>query len=384
VAGLVLQVVFLVCVRRVRARQAVPTSFRPAVSVLRPVRGVDEEFVANLLSLCKQSYPVFEIIVITDDPDDAALLAVRQVKAQYPDVPMRVVIGDPPLGRNPKVSNLIHGARVARYEWLLISDSNVRTHRDYLARLLDEAAAPGVGMVGNLIVGGGAKTLGARLDNEQLNGYLLCATAMADVARDVPCVMGKSMLFRRADLEAVGGFASVANHLAEDFLLARAFHRSGRRVVISADSLHTVNRTSSIRDFVSRQLRWNQIRWKVAPRAYWAEGLATPTVPLMALGAIGAWERDSTWVALALLLLAGRVMLQAVLAKSAQPNVALGWERVWLVPLRDLFAVGIWLAAPFRSTVTWRGRRYRLGSDTVIDSRPQPATGSEVPQPEIA
>lgn len=383
-AGLALEVILLLCVRKLGRRIAPATTHRPPVSVLRPVCGLDDDFEENLSSLCEQTYPGFEIVVISADPDDTALPAVRRVQHRYPSVPMRVVAGAAPLGKNPKVTSLMHGSRVARHEWLLVSDSNVRTHPDYLARLLDEAAAPGVGMVANLVVGVGAETFGAQLENLQLGAYVLPATAAADVICGVACVMGKSMLFRRSDLQALGGFETVADYLAEDFLLGRAFHRSGRRVIISRDLLRTVNRRWSLRKFFSRHLRWNQIRCRVAPWSYLAEGLAVPSVPLLAMVVTGAAAGDVSISMGALFLLGVRVLLHMALARTVGGGAPFRIGCPWLVVLRDLFVGLIWLIAPLRSKVTWRGQHYRLGPDSRIEPVSKRSLPERVLQPEAA
>jgi ceramide glucosyltransferase len=384
IAGLGLEVLFLLCIRHVRGRVAPETNHRPPVSILRPVCGLDEEFEQNLSSLCELSYPRYEIIVIAADPNDAALPVVNRVARRYASIPLRVVVGGEKLGRNPKVSNLIHGSEVARYQWLLISDSNVHAHRQYLGRLVDEAALPEVGMVANHVVSVGGETLGAHLENLQLGGYLLPATAAAAVLRNVPCVMGKSMLFRRTDLEKVGGFRSVVDHLAEDHLLARAFHRSGRQVVISSDLLCTVNRTSSVSKFFSRHLRWNQIRHRISPRSYIFEGLAAPSLPVVGMGIVGVASGSVSLCAASVFLLAMRVLLHATLAKSVGYVLPVGFAYPGLVVLRDAFAFLIWLVAPLIATVSWRGRRYRLGPDTRIYPAAKRSRSDEVLQPEAA
>lgn len=367
VVGMVAQVFMLGCVRRGALRKVEPTAHRPPISVLRPVCGLDDELEANLDALCSLRYPRYEVIVIAADPADQALPVVRRVRDRHPRVAVRIVIGAPQLGRNRKVSSLIHGSRFACHEWLLISDSNVRPHPNYLERLADEAAAPGVGMVANLIVGEGGRTLGSELENLQLNGYLLPATVAAGLLHDTPCVMGKSMLFRRSDLETLGGFTSVADHLAEDFLLARAFHRSGRRVVISSDPLITVNTTWSFRRFLSRHIRWNQIRCRISPRSYIAEVIATPAVPALAMLVLGLLAHDTRVLAVATGLLIVRVALEVATIRATRPGFRLRPELPGLVILRDVCIAAVWLVAPWKSTVSWRGQRYRIGHDSYIE-----------------
>lgn len=383
-AGLLLQVIFVFGTWKVFKRRMIDSSHRPPVSVLRPICGLDDDFEDNLRSVMELSYPSFEVIVIAASADDAALQVVRRVQARYPSVPLKVVVTGPSPDKNPKVASLIAGAREARHDWLLVSDSNVRVHPDYLRRLANLAGSPEVGMVSNLVVGTGAETLGAQLENMQLNGYLLPATAAADSVAHVSCVMGKSMFFRRSTLGVVGGFSPFLSYLAEDYLLARAVSRAGQRVVISPDLLCTVNRTWSFRRFLSRHLRWNQIRYRLSPLAYVVEGLTMPSVPLLGLAIVGLVRSHDGLLMAALLMLLLRLLLQGLTELPIRSTVRAGLVWPLLVLLRDLFAWGIWLLAPLRPTVSWRGRSYRLGPDTRIEPLAARQRQKDVFRPEAA
>ena len=126
---------------------------RPPISVLKPLKGDEDELYENLRALAGQRYPEFEILCGAEDPADPALGVVRRLAAEMPAVPIRIVCGGAPIGLNPKVNNLAQLLPVARHELVLISDANVRPPPDYLAGLADQIAGPGVGLVHSPLVG---------------------------------------------------------------------------------------------------------------------------------------------------------------------------------------------------------------------------------------
>ena len=165
------------------------------MSILKPLKGVDDRLLDNLESFCRLDYPRYEIVFCVQGASDPALRVARRVKETYPEREIVVVVGDCQEGLNPKVNNMMPGYAAAKYPFVLISDSNVAPRPGYLREAMSHFRDPSVGLVSHLVRGIGAKTLGARLENQHLNTFILppspsstgCSACLASSASRCSC-----------------------------------------------------------------------------------------------------------------------------------------------------------------------------------------------------
>lgn len=358
------------------------------ISVLKPVRGLDDEFEANLESFCLQTHSAYEILVGSADPADPALEVARRVQRRFPNVALRIVSGEWPTGHNPKVRNLRHLVTKARYPTVLVSDGDVRVGSDYLSVMAGAIEQPNVGLVSNFVVGTGERTLGAACENVRLNGFVVRSLAAAQLYLRHPVIMGKAMLFRRDALTNAGGFAAAADVLAEDYLLGRAVLEAGYRVQTLGYPVFAMNRDWTVAKMLQRHTRWSQIRRHVAPGWFLLEPLAAPE--LWALLALVTWWFDphridaaaGTWVATALAL---SVLLEAGVASLLQ-GTRIIWKSIALLPLSSALALLAWLCAWHRDAVVWRQQSFRIGAGSRLSAfqAQRPASAHKQRLPEAA
>lgn len=353
-------------IRRTRRRTpaGVPDHF-PGLSLLKPLKGLEDGFDANLTSFLEQDYPgPLQIVMCAVDAGDPGLQRAKQLAAAYPQVEVHTVVSRVELGRNPKVNNMHGGLQACAHPYVLQSDANVRLAPGYLRALMTEAMHEQADMVGSLVVGGGERGFAAALENAQLTAFVAPAVCLAQELANIPCIIGKSMLMRRAALRQVGDLSSVRNVLAEDFVLAQAFRRAGLRVHLSTLTVTNINERTTLRAFVARHGRWLKMRAVIHVPAHLVDPLGNPTLFSLLLALVGGPLSPYPWLHLAVLVYKSQCdrMIMRRLRGSAPSALAM----VPITQVRDLVIGGLWLYACFSRTTVWRGERLRMGRGSVL------------------
>jgi ceramide glucosyltransferase len=348
---------YLLCVWSARrfnqSRRRLLPSYTPAVSILKPLRGVDPQMYESFRSHCVQDYPEYEIIFGVSEADDPAVEAVHRLMAEFPQCRLQLVICPEILGNNRKTSNLVQMLPHARYQHLLINDSDIFVTPDYLCRVMAPFKRPQVGMVTCPYRGIAAETLGSKLESLGIStDFIAGVLAARQVENGIHFALGSTLAITRTALEAIGGLRPLVNYLADDFELGNRTSRAGFEVVLADVVVETHLPAYSFRGFFEHQLRWARSTRDSRRMGYIGLILTfgLPWAMLSVALASGAWW---SWT-----VLAGALVLRIAVALQVGLGVVHDravWRHLWLLPLRDLVAFLVWFSSFTDNKVRWRG-----------------------------
>ena len=345
------------------ARRAPLPAFAPGVSILKSLKGLDPAMLDAFRSHCRQTYAgEYELLFGVSSLDDPAVAAVHQLQQEFPAHAIQLVECPLSLGSNGKVSTLVQLAAHARYDYLLINDSDITVSPRYLERVLAPfspgGARPETGMVTALYRGRAHATLASRLESLGIATDFQAGVLLSRMLEGgLHYGLGSTLAVSRAALEKIGGLATLVDHLADDYELGARIDKAGYRVVLSAEIVETAIPAYQSRGFIDHQLRWARTVRDARPWGYvgliFTHGLAWAMLNVVASGL----SPVSLW------LLALSFFLRITLAMTVGAAV-LGDRQVlpslWLLPFRDLVALLIWTFGFAGNTIVWRGQRFQL------------------------
>ena len=340
---------------RVRTSRLTPRKL-PAVTVLKPLCGAEPETYECLRSFCDQAYDEFQVIFGVRDSDDPALAIVDRLKQEFPQRDLQIVVDRREHGSSRKVSNLANMMALARHEFLVLSDSDVRVQRDYLARIVAPLLDRGVGIVTCAYRGCPRRGLWSLLGSLFINEWFIPSVLVAAMAGSRSFAFGATIAMRRQVLERIGGFASIADQLADDYRLGELTRRLGLRTVLSEVVVDVCVAERSFGDLVRHELRWLRTIRAIQPLGY-AFTFVTFGVPVAAVGTLldgGAAPAVGLLAATA----AARVMLHLSMREPGRNRTQLA-----LLPLRDLLISSLWAWSFVTRHVHWRDERYEVTRD---------------------
>src|SRR5229473_4355360 len=338
--------------------QVRPTSNPPPVSILKPLKGADPEMYESFRSHCLQDYPEYEIVFGVSDPNDPAIESVKALQQEFPDRRIKLIVSPQILGANVKVSNLAQMLDAASYDHLIVNDSDIRVQSDYVRRVTAPLADARVGVVTCLYRGVAGPTLGSRLEALGISTDF-CAGVLAarQLEGGIRFGLGSTLAFRRADLEKIGGFGSFVDHLSDDYELGKRIADLGLSVELSHVVVTTHLPGYTLRGFFAHQLRWARGVRDSRPGGYL--GLVfTFGILWSCLAVIVSQGSRWAWSLLALAFVL-RFAVATVVGRKVLRDRKLV-RHLWLLPIRDLIAVGVWIVSLGGRTVTWRGDRFQL------------------------
>lgn len=340
----------------------------PPVSILKPLCGDDPELHANLESFCRQDYPEYQVAFGALDGKDSALETARQIAGEHPERQIDIVAGGEVFGANLKVCNLEGLRRVARYELLILADSDMRVGSDYLRRVVAPFADPAVGLVTCVYRGCKAVGLSSALEALGIAADFIPSVLLANRFWGARFAFGSTIAVRAGVLESMGGFRALADELGDDYMLAQGAIRAGYRVVLSDYVVDDVLGSESFREMWGRRLRWARTTRALNP-AGWAGTFITHGTALGILFLAATGFGAAGWLVFGFTL-ALRAVTASGLARLINDRNLPGL--LPLLPISDLVTFGLWGTSFLGNTVAWRGERYRVGRTGRIErvSRP--------------
>jgi ceramide glucosyltransferase len=340
-------------VRRVLRQRDAGESYTPPVTVLKPIYGLDKGLEANLRSFCEQDYPELQIVASVQRTTDPALPLLQKLAAEFPNR-MTVVVKPSEPVVNGKVQNLVNGLEAAKHEILIISDSDVGAAPDYVRAIVAPLRDPSVGYVNTLYRSVAADQWFEKCELLSLNADFVPSLIFSYATGAADFLIGATVAFRRADLEATGGMADLGNYLVEDYELGRRLVALGKRFVLIPHIVDLVADYGSYHQWWHHQVYWDQNTWAANPVGF-ALTVLIRAVPFAALYWLvgGAFGAEAFFVALAVRL--GTAAIFAAFMKDRE-----GLRALWLLPVRDLLALASWYVALTRRSFVWRGNTFGL------------------------
>jgi ceramide glucosyltransferase len=353
--------------RGVRRTPSPDPSFAPPISVLKPVRGLDRGAYENFASLCRLDYPEYEIVFAVPNREDPVNSVIENLQRDFPERQIRLLVGAPRIGANSKVNKLCCLAKAAKYDLLVIGDSDVRVEPDCLREMAAPFARPDVGAVTALFRGMPAECFISKLEALSVPSD---SAASALVARklegNLRFAFGWMMATTKRHLDEIGGFEAIADHHSDDFEIGNRIASKGYRVELMRKYVWMVFPQETIGEFMRHELRWSVGLRNVRKMGYY--GLAfTFGLPWAILAAIVA---PSTAIGAAYVL--GYFLLRFAMAWTVGVwgmGDPVTRRSIWLVPLRDAIAFGVWLGGMFSNKISWRGLKYRVKGGLLIPVR---------------
>ena len=356
-----------------RERNSKLRSYTPPVSILKAVRGVDFASYENYSSFCRQDYPDYEILFAVNDAEDPAIPLIHRLIAEFPRRQIRLFVGAENLGANRKVNKLARLSGEAQHEILALTDGDVRVGPNYLREVVAPFVDESTGAVTSFYRGVAEQNLGAELEAIGASSDFFAGVLMAEWTEGVNFALGASIVTTKRWLSKIGGFASIAGMLADDYELGLRIAEAGGRVLLAREPVWTMYAAQTPRNFWEHQLRWARTVRLCRPLSYFGL-IFTLGLPWAVLAALVAPTKSVAAGYLLAYLVLRLVMAWAVGVWGVGDDALR--RKLWLVPLRDAIYSVVWVASFASNRITWGGQEYTMRKGQMVPVTPPRAADS--------
>jgi ceramide glucosyltransferase len=347
VALLVVSVVATVLQPRIAERRALRRD-RPPVSIVLPVKLLEEGFERTQESAFAQDYPHFDVTASAVDLRSAAANRMREIFARHPSVSSRLLASTARFAASPKVDNLYAPFMQAPNDTIFMKDANVLLEPDALSEHMRQLGDD-VGLVCAIPYCARLDNFAAHVEAAIINGpharMLFLASCLGQGYG-----VGKIMLFRRSDFLAAGGWDAISHTVGEDNALAKAMARIGKRTAFSHRPVRQELGSRAFQDVFQRQLRWSVVRRNDELISFLAEPICQ-ALPAFAAGALAAPLVGLAPFSGFAATLALWFSLETLL------SMAKGWQLSYAAPavfiVREAVMFAVWVNAWMTDRVVW-------------------------------
>jgi len=329
----------------------------PPVTILKPVCGLEKNHRESLESACVQDYPKYQVVFAVQDPQDPVVPLLKEIEKEFGPERVSIVVENRKAGPNRKINNLLSALPHARYNTLVMNDSDVRLTPDYLKTIVPSLLDPGVGCACTLYRATCGDRWFEKLELLTLNADFIPSVIFAHVTGASKFCLGSSIAMTRTSLEKIGGLESLVNSLPEDYEIGRRLWASGQRVSLVHYFIDIVINLKSFSEWWLHQCYWDQMTRAARPIGFFATFL-TRSVPFALFFVAIRLGDPLGWTVLGLTLVIRLATAGAVVGWGMRDREGVG--SLAFLPLRDVLAFVSWFLAFVKKTVIWRGTEFTL------------------------
>lgn len=343
----------------------------PSASVLKPVRGVDFASYENFVSFCRQDYPEYELLFAVNDESDAAVPLVRQLMTEFPERPIRLLIGAEQIGSNKKVNKLVRLAREAANSTLVLTDGDVRVSPNFLREVVAPLSDANTGAVTCLYRAVAQRSFWAELESLGTATDFAPSVLMANWLEGVRFGLGAAIATSKQWIEKIGGLEPIASMHSDDYELGYRIAKAGGTVRLSREVVATMYPAESFAGFWHHQIRWARTV-RVSRPASFVGLIFTHGLPWAIVAAILAPRPAIAALYLAAYLVLRLAMAWTVGVSGMRDDVAR--RKLWLLPLRDAIHFLVWVASFGSNRIHWGGRVFAMRQREMVALEKSEAT----------
>jgi ceramide glucosyltransferase len=340
-----------------------PSAALPEVTILKPLHGAEPGLEQSLASFLEQDYPAgVQVVFGLHDQGDEAWPIVEALRVEErPGRDISLVTAPTVHGPNGKISNLVNMMSEARYDLIVVADSDIAVRRDYLKRVIAALEAPGVGVVSCPYYGEPRAGFWSKLSAMGVTYQFLPSVAVGVTSGLATPCMGSTIAMRREVLDRIGGFQAFAHLLADDYAIGAAVRGLGLRSVVAPIVVaHGCSETSLV-ELVNHETRWALTNRSLAPIGFFGAGI-THAVPLALIGVITSLAEPAS-----LGVLGVAVVSRLWLMTRVDKITGIGHGQWRLAPMRDILSFAIFAGSFFARAVEWRGARFHVNARGALE-----------------